>query len=379
MKIAYVTPYDANDVHAWSGSGFHILQALRSAGFEVVTIGSLKQGNTFAAKLKKIFYKAFQSKKYLKDREPGLLKSYAMQVEAALSGLEYDLVFIPGSIQIASLQTDKPIVVFADATFAGLLDFYPSFSNLCIESVVNGNKAEQSALSKCRLAIFSSRWAARSAMEHYDVDPEKIKVVPFGANNLCFRTMQDIELITGNKSFDVCRLLFVGVEWHRKGGDVALKVAEELNRRGVRTELHVVGCTAPGDLPDFVIQHGFISKNTEAGRQAIDALMMTSHFLLLPSRAECFGIVFAEASSFGLPSLASNVGGIPTAVHDGKNGQTFALNENPGKYCDLIEELMLSKHKYAQLAQSSFTEYSERLNWNVVGRQLRELIEQHCS
>jgi glycosyltransferase involved in cell wall biosynthesis len=47
-------------------------------------------------------------------------------------------------------------------------------------------------------------------------------------------------------------------------------------------------------------------------------------------------VVFAEASSFGVPSLATNVGGIPSAVKDGLNGKTFPPDADAEDYCDYV-------------------------------------------
>ena len=377
-EIAYVTTYDSSDIHAWSGLGNYILRALQSAGFQTEHIGGLRDRYSFIFKIKKAFYAKILSKTYLRNREPTLLKNYATQVERALALISCDVVFSPGTIPIAYLRTEKPIVFWTDATFSGMIDFYPGFSNLCAETIKNGNKMEQSALSKCRIAIYSSEWAANTAIQNYDVDPAKVKVVPFGANISCNRNLQDINSIIKNKNFDTCRLLFVGVDWFRKGGDIALIVADLLTQRGIRTELHIVGCNPAISLPTFVKQHGFLSKSTEEGRRSLDKLMTESHFLILPSRAECYGVVFAEASSFGLPSLATRVGGIPTAIQDGKNGQTFPLDESPEKYCDYIERFMSSKQEYNELALSSFREYSERLNWLSAGKKVYDLIQKFC-
>jgi glycosyltransferase involved in cell wall biosynthesis len=180
------------------------------------------------------------------------------------------------------------------------------------------------------------------------------------------------------KSFETCKLLFIGVDWIRKGGDISIKAAELLNQRGIKTELDIVGCNPPGEVPSFVKVHGFVSKKTEEGRKLLDKLFKESHFLILPSRAECSGIVFAEASSFGVPSLSTRVGGIPTTIQDGRNGQTFPLHEGHEKYCDFIERLMFSKQEYEKLAISSFREYSERLNWESSGRRVYELIQEFC-
>lgn len=374
MKIAFASPFDTGNVDAWSGIVAYTFQSLQQAGFEMETIDKLKPAYTVQAKLKKFFYSGFFSKKYLREREPKLLRHYASQVEKALAKSDCDIVFSPGNAAVAYLKTDKPIVFWADATFAGLLDFYPSFSNLCDESIRKGNDIEQQALSNCRLVIFSSEWAARSAVGNYEIDQKKIRVLPFAANISCDRSEADIEKLVRQKNGNVCRLLFIGVDWIRKGGDIALEVARRLNARGIKTELHIVGCEPAMPMPDFVIPHGFISKNTDEGRARLDALFSASHFLILPTRAECFGIVFAEASSFGLPSLASNVGGIPSAIREGKNGHMFALDTDPDEYCDCIASLMTAPEAYRALALSSFAEYTDRLNWTTVGKQLAAIL-----
>ncbi|MCY7283918.1 MAG: glycosyltransferase family 4 protein [Cyanobacteria bacterium CAN_BIN43] len=381
MKLAYVTTYDASDVHAWSGSGNYILRALKDVGFETESIGNLRERKIeqwLSTRLKKVYYAKLRSKAYLGDREPSRLMDYSSQVNELLASIHYDIVFSPGTIPIAYLQTEKPIVFWTDATFAGMIDFYPEFTNLCAETVKNGNKMEQSALSKCQLAIYSSEWAANTAIQYYDVDPAKVKVVPFGANINCDRNLGEISRIVENKSFDSCKLLFLGVEWHRKGGDQALAVANLLNQRGMKTELHVAGCVPPFSTPSFVKQHGFISKKTEEGVKYLEKLFSESHFLILPSRSECAAVVFAEASSFGLPSLATNVGGISTLVQDGRNGCTFPLDETPEKYCDYVEKFMSSKQEYKELALSSFQEYSERLNWSSAGKRVYDLVKEFC-
>lgn len=378
MKIAYVTTYDSSDQHYWSGSGTSILTSLRDSGFQVEAIDNLKARSTLFFRMKKVFYSKLFSKNYLRDREPALSQYYASQVESALASTSCDLVFSPGTIPIAYLRIPKPVVFWGDSTFAGMVNFYPSFTNLCSETLKNGNKLEQMALSSCRLAIYSSEWAANTALENYEVDQAKVKVVPFGANFSSGRDLQAINSIIQNKSFEPCKLLFLGVDWLRKGGDIALKVADLLNRSGMRTELHVAGCQPPGRLPDYVKQHGYLSMDAVEGRQALESLMLESHFLILPSKAECYGVVFAEASSFGLPSLATHVGGIPTAVHDGKNGQTFPPNTPPERYCEVIAGLMASKQAYVSLALSSFNEYTKRLNWATAGRRVKELIQENC-
>ncbi len=378
IRAAYVTTYGSSDIRAWSGTGYHIHRALQSAGLLTASVQNLRDTYGLLTKAKKVVYSRFLAQTYLRDREALTLKSYAAQVRRQLASTECDVVLSPGTIPIAYLRTDKPVVFWTDSTFAGVLGFYPEFSKLCAETIRSGHRTEQRALSMCRLAIFSSDWAATTAIQNYDVNPEKIKVVPFGANIDCDENAEHIAQRLDAKQFGNCQLLFIGVDWSRKGGAIALAVAELLNRRGLETTLHIVGYRPPHPVPPFVTLHGYVSKHTEVGRKKLTHLFKGSHFLIVPSQAECFGVVYAEASCFGLPSLATSCGGIPSAVVNDRNGRLFGLDADPDGYADYIGELMSSPSAYKQLARSSFEEYSVRLNWSSAGQRVRELMARHC-
>lgn len=374
MKLAYVSVFDPFDIHAWSGTGTNILSSLRGAGLQIETIGNLVYEYDFIYKAKEIIYKKIFSKRYHVLWDAFLLKSFARQIENRLIAVNPDLIFSVWANPIAYLRTDKPMVFWGDATLPGLMGLYPAYQNLCLESIRDGFKAEQLALSNCRLAIYSSEWAANTALQYYKVDPGKVKVVPLGANIQCNRTVQDICESFKEKHYDICRLLFVGVDWFRKGGDIALKVTALLRQREIPAELHVVGCIPPHEAPDYVKLYGFVSKTTTQGRQLLDDLYSRSHFLIVPTRAEAYGVVFAEASSFGLPSLTTNVGGIPSVVRDGKNGNILPLNADPDSYCKKIEQLWNDRQAYESFALSAYQEYAERLNWKVAGEKVHSLL-----
>ena len=53
----------------------------------------------------------------------------------------------------------------------------------------------------------------------------------------------------------------------------------------------------------------------------------TCDLFALPSHNEGFGLVYVEAAFHGVPSLGTNVGGIPEAIADGETGLLVPLNE----------------------------------------------------
>ena len=141
----------------------------------------------------------------------------------------------------------------------------------------------------------------------------------------------------------------------------------------------MVGCTPPVHTPHFVKLHGFVSKKSPDGRRLLNKLYASSHFFILPTRADCFGVVFAEASSFGVPSLATQVGGVPTAVVDNMNGKTFPLDDSIVEHMtEYILDVIVDRGTYSELCISSFNEYYNRLNWVTAGNTVKQLIHEFC-
>jgi glycosyltransferase involved in cell wall biosynthesis len=376
MKISYTTMYAAQDLHAWSGLGYFIARSLEKQDGELDYIGDLKGGKPLPLLLKKLYYRGL-GKEFFFEREPSVLKGYARQISGRLRP-DTDVIFSPGSVPIAFLHAGKPKVFYTDACFAGMIGFYDSFSNLCRETIAHGNYVEQVALETCDLAIYASDWAAQTAISNYNVDPSKVKVVPFGANIDAERDEDAITDMVRARPDRSCQLLFLGVDWERKGGKLAVAVAEELNKAGLPTTLHVVGIPKiPVDpLPGFVVNHGFISKADPEGRKKMERLLGSSHFLILPTRAECFGVVFCEASSFALPSLSTQVGGIPSAIRDDVNGKMFPLSGGADQYVQYILSVFQDPGRYRELAFSSFAEYRLRLNWGSSGAIIMKMLKE---
>jgi glycosyltransferase involved in cell wall biosynthesis len=384
MRIAYVTTYDVLDRASWPkkligfwGAGYHLAQTLESQSIQVEYIGPLEKNYKLIHKVKKNLYSTLSKKNYLSWADPLVLKEYVPQIYRKLSNFNANVVLCPQNAEpVAYLECKQPIVLWTDAPIAASLNVYPGLSNLCNETQRHIYAMEKAALDRCQLLIFLSDWAAQTAIKTHKIDSSKIRVVPWGANIDCNRTHEDINSIVKARSTNICKLLFIGVDWFRKGGDTALEVAKELNNIGLKTELLVVGCQPITNepLPSFVRTLGFVDKYTEQGLNQLNKLFCESHFLILPSKAETYGHVLCEANSFGIPCLATDVGGIPTIIKDDLNGKTFSLTVNISEYCTYIASLMTNYSEYTKLARSSFNEYQCRLNWEVVGKTAKQLI-----
>jgi glycosyltransferase involved in cell wall biosynthesis len=378
-KILLLTMQDPHDRRSWSGTIYYTAQALQKHCGDVSYLGSTSLTQRF---LGRIFHKSMQQllhKNFMYNHCLAVAKEYAQIVNRRLKQQAYDIIIAPaGATEIAFLQTDIPIVLLEDATFALLHNYYPQFSNLMQRSIDECHQVQRAGITNASVAIYSSAWAARSAIDTYHADPQKVHVVPFGAN-IDHAPSKDIAL--NARPTDCCRLLFLGVNWQRKGGDIAFETLLALEAMNIPAELIVCGCTPPQGVTHPKMQViPFLDKNDERQRNELNNLFLRSHFLLLPTRGDCTPLAFSEANAFGLPVITTETGGVTEIVQNNVNGFTLPLAARGNEYAKLIAELYQDQRQYASLARTSRATFDDKLNWDhwaiVVNSILLDVLKQ---
>jgi glycosyltransferase involved in cell wall biosynthesis len=202
-------------------------------------------------------------------------------------------------------------------------------------------------------------------------------VAPFGANFIRTPDREEVLSSISARASDRCELLSVGVDWKRKGMDRAVAVVAALRQRGIDAQITIVGCLPPAgvSVPSFVKLIPFVNKNTAEGDQRLISLYLKSHFHILLSRAECFGVAYCEANACGVPSIASDVGGIPTAVVTGRGGWRFAPTAAPAVIADKIATIFGNREAWKEACYRARHEYEDRLNWQVSGKLVKKRLQ----
>ena len=326
IDAIYISIDDPQDLRSWSGTTSFMGRALAAAGFNLSYIGPLRTPSPLWYRLKGRLLR-MRGWDYLLFAEPRVLKSYARQAAQQLRSDRGRVLLSCGKPALTYLETRLPLLFFDDGSVPGIMNLYPGHTHYHPRVKANAYEMERRILEKCLYACYMSEWAAEEALATYGRQFEtKIRVVPIGANMEVTPTAAEVEKAIQSRPGNRCHLLFVGVDWDRKGGSIALAVTQELHRRGVDVRLEVVGCVPPVPVPGFVKVHGFVSKQSVEGVKLIESLYRECHFLLLPSQAEAYGIAFVEANAHGVPALGCRVGGVPTIVRDGENGWLFPLD-----------------------------------------------------
>ncbi len=374
MKVALTTTYDPLEISNWSGLGYFIAKALQSQGIDLSVVGPLADPG-IAIRWRYKITNALHSKKSWWERDPRVLDNYAKQIENKLVRMNPDIILSLGTVPVARLNCKQPVVIWTDATFAGMLKYYPAFLNLSAETIAYAHQAEQRVLDRCKLAIYASEWASETAKRYYQTDPSKIIVIPFGSNMEEDIPRDEIEGIIDARQIQPFNLLFVGKDWYRKGGDIAVAVTEELNSRGFPAILHIIGCTPPKKQQDFVKFYGLLSKSDLKDLAVLRSLFKKASLFFMPSRADCAGVVFAESCAYALPIITSNTGGINTYVKDGLNGRSLGAEAATADYVEAIIGLLTDTTRYKEMALAAYNEYRQRLNWHAAGKAVNEALK----
>ena len=360
------------NVEASASAQVEAVKALKEQRIQITAIGPVwdKLPRAIIYILDKISRALFK-KRYNKAQNLILSFWYAFFFKLKLKINKFDLIFVPvGSTQIAFLNTELPIYYYGDTSFSQINGYYPEFSNLISFSNWESEYIENKSLNKTHVRIYASEWAANHVINHYKMPKDKTFVVPFGAN-----INDHIPIFNSAKLKDpICRLLFLGVDWKRKGGDIAYDTLVHLNNKGIETELTVVGCTPPVEHPKMLIIP-FLNKNNTSDYQKFSLIFKQTHFLLMPTRAECAGIIYGEASAFYVPSLATNTGGVSSVIENGVNGFMLDFEAKAESYSAIIEKYFLDKDRYRTFALNAHKKYKNELNWEHWAKKIINIIE----
>jgi glycosyltransferase involved in cell wall biosynthesis len=324
-----------------------------------------------SVRIKSYYYQNIAKRAFDPDRNRAYRKRAAQAAarRIAVAG-HFDFLIAPSSFPITGLNVNLSKFVWLDATFSALVDYYPGFEKerLSQETLREGLAMESQALRECAGVFFSSDWAAESAIRDYQLEERRVHVIPFGANlTPPYRDAAAARVAIQKRTSPPFEFLFLGVDWQRKGGALAVEVVQKLNASGIPSRLT---SSKPGEIRTV----GFLDKTNPGHLARLNELLSESHFLILPTRAEAYGLVFAEAAAFGLPSLALQTGGVPTLVRNGHTGILFNPEAGAGQWADQISRLVSDPDRYLQMAMSAHEHYCSRLNWQAAAQRLHKII-----
>lgn len=352
-KIGFLSSLNPFDINNWSGTLYYIVKSLYN--HEIEWIGK----DVF----NKILVDEIPGNKYPEDYAEFFGAYFSERINIG----DYDIIIVRDYFFGAYLKIDIPIVYIGDTTFKLFK------SNIRIKSdrfEIIANDIENRMIANADTIIYSSNIAKDSAIKDYSCNPLKIHVVEFGPN---IPTPVDYKI---HIQTNICNLVFIGKNWDKKGGQKALNAFRQLKAEGFPCKLTIIGSVPDTSLSgdnDLIIIP-FLDKSRGEHLEMLDKILKCAHFLVLPTEFDAFGIVFCEASAYGVPSITANVGGVSQPVREGKNGYLLPASASASDYAEKIKLLFSDNDKYMKLRTSSRQEYETRLNWDVWREKVNKIL-----
>ncbi len=205
-------------------------------------------------------------------------------------------------------------------------------------------------------------------LSEYLQDAERVGVIPNGFDEKRFRPISHENQVP--QLISVCRLI------PAKGLDTLLLACGELKQRGHSFVLHIIG-DGPirSELEQLAIEQNIYEDTIFYGYMLHpEEFMPFFDIFVLPSRAEAFGSVFAEAALCWLALIGTNVGGIAEQIEHGSNGLLVPVGDAHALSLALEKVIIDPSFRY-NLARTAWEKAKKTYSLNRVIHQLKTVYE----
>lgn len=273
-----------------------------------------------------------------------------------------DLADIPGS----SIYTDLSISYLLyckrhyKASFS--MSGFQKFSDATLQV---RNNIQLKRYKSARYILTMSHVLHDFLIDKEGLSDEKVKYVGGGSNVLAQDKLSVSKIRPTNKR---TRVLFVGKDFYRKGGDRVIRAFNILKHSHQEIELYIAG-PSEQQFPDTEGVH-FLG---ERDLGSIEKLYQICDIFCMPSRFEAFGLVFVEALSHGLPCIGTDRFEMKNLIKDGYNGKLIRENDSDTVLAEKIWTLLKDDRIFENVAQMQ-SYYLKNYSWNHVAENIVKLV-----
>lgn len=213
---------------------------------------------------------------------------------------------------------------------------------------------ESNLYQNARQVFATNENVRKSLMKDYGVDENKIKKVGYGA------TIEEIPEIA--KQYDGKTVLFIGMDFKRKGGYVLLDAFKKVREAIPDARVLIVG---PDKDIVKINQEGVKMVGCIRDRDKIKDFYKQASVFVMPSLCEPFGLVFLEAMAHKLPCIGTTVDAMPESIRNGKNGYVVPPKD-PEALAEKIITLLSNQELMKKMGEEAHRCVKEDFKWDTV-------------
>ena len=171
-----------------------------------------------------------------------------------------------------------------------------------------------------------------------------VKLIPERENDICylrFPVPGGYKRIEGSQR---CNIIFIGRLIEGKGYHLLPAIANELRKKNIKTDWHIVGEDCDGLKEKIVWNEEFSVKHYgTCGNDEVRKLLTEMDFIILPSAFEGMPVILVEAMKTGVIPMVNDIdGGIQELIINNETGFKIKDNSIP-TYAERIIDLLQNK------------------------------------
>lgn len=162
--------------------------------------------------------------------------------------------------------------------------------------------------------------------------------------------------------YEAGRILFVGRDWKRKGGDLLVEAFRMVQAEIPRATLTIVGPSAPPTEGEGIRFIGPLNKAKLSQRRRLEQLFLNSSVFCMPSESEPWGLVYVEAAQAGMPIVGFHEWSLPDIVEHKVSGW-LATERSAEALAEGLVSVLRDPQAMSQMGQAAYDRVREVLDW----------------
>jgi glycosyltransferase involved in cell wall biosynthesis len=230
---------------------------------------------------------------------------------------------------------------------------FASFSRAQLERAI---ATQGRVLARAAHVFTLSEWARASVRDDFGLPAARVTAVYAGSN---------LELPPGLREPRAGReILFVGIDWERKGGPLLLEAFARVRRELPDATLRIVGCR-PSIRDPAIRVEGFLDRRVAADFERLCRCYLRASCFCLPAHFDPFPNAIIEAAAAGLPTVAIDNGSRAEAVQHGVTG-VLAGDASADAIADALIAVLADAEHCAALGRAARALAAREFTWGRV-------------
>ena len=218
--------------------------------------------------------------------------------------------------------------------------------------------AQEKLYKMAQKVFYMGRWTTEEMKRKYPQMKETIVHAGGGLN-------RDFQVVASD-SRNVHQIIFLGIDFERKGGDLVLDAFQILRKTmDPEATLLIIG-------PEKQAQADGVTWCGRLDRAEIGKILSQSGIFCMPSRFEAYGLAFVEALCYGLPVIARDDYEMRYFIQEGENG--YLIKNDDAQELAVLMERAINNLQMQTYVREHAKDYLAAYSWDQVAQKVASTI-----